>query len=54
VGAAALTHGFQIAFYVLAGLAALAAILGAVMIESQPSAPAEEAAFDAIPIQEAA
>jgi sugar phosphate permease len=54
VGAAALTHGFQIAFYVLAGLAALAAILGAVMIESRPSAPAEEAAFDAIPIQEAA
>jgi EmrB/QacA subfamily drug resistance transporter len=54
VGAAALTHGFQVAFYALAGLAALAAILGAVMIESRPSAPEEEAAFEAIPIQEAA
>ena len=31
--AAALTHGFQIAFYVLAALAALAAVISAVMIE---------------------
>ena len=31
--AAALTHGFQIAFYVLAALAALAAVVSAVMIE---------------------
>jgi MFS family permease len=30
---AALTHGFQIAFYVLAALAALAAIVSAIMIE---------------------
>jgi EmrB/QacA subfamily drug resistance transporter len=35
---AALTHGFQIAFYVLAGLAALAAIVSAVMIESGAAA----------------
>src|SRR5262249_61654602 len=30
---AALTHGFQIAFYVLAALAALAAVISAIMIE---------------------
>jgi hypothetical protein len=30
---AALTHGFQVAFYVLAGLAALAAVVSAIMIE---------------------
>jgi EmrB/QacA subfamily drug resistance transporter len=35
-GAAALTHGFQIAFYALAGVAALAALLAALLIESQP------------------
>jgi EmrB/QacA subfamily drug resistance transporter len=33
---AALTHGFQIAFYVLAALAALGALLAAVMLESKP------------------
>lgn len=40
---AALTHGFQIAFYVLAGLAVLGAILSALLIEPKP-ATAEEAA----------
>jgi len=54
LGAAALTHGFDIAFYVLAGLAALAAVLGAVLIESHPSAPVVEAEFEAVPIEEAA
>jgi EmrB/QacA subfamily drug resistance transporter len=54
LGAAALTHGFQIAFYALAGLAALAAVLSAALIESRPAAPVEEAPFDAIPIEEAA
>ncbi len=34
---AALTHGFAIAFYVLAGLAALAAIAAAVLVESKPA-----------------
>jgi len=34
---AALTHGFQIAFYVLAALAALGALLAAVMLESRPA-----------------
>src|ERR687888_801420 len=33
---AALTHGFGIAFYVLAGLAALGAVLAALMLESDP------------------
>jgi EmrB/QacA subfamily drug resistance transporter len=36
LGGAALTHGFQIAFYVLAGLALLGAILAAVFVESAP------------------
>jgi EmrB/QacA subfamily drug resistance transporter len=36
VGGAALTHGFEIAFYVLAGLAGLGALLAALMLESQP------------------
>jgi EmrB/QacA subfamily drug resistance transporter len=40
---AALTHGFQIAFYALAGLAGLGAIVAALMLESQPAAP------DAVP-----
>ena len=44
-GGAALTHGFGIAFYVLAGLAAVGAVLSAVMLESKPASP--EAAFDA-------
>ena len=39
---AALTHGFEIAFYVLAGLAALAAVLAAAFIESRPDMPAVE------------
>src|SRR5438105_3105882 len=39
---AALTHGFQIAFYALAGLALAAAILGAAVIESRPAAPEAE------------
>jgi EmrB/QacA subfamily drug resistance transporter len=33
---AALTHGFGIAFYVLAGLAALGAVVAAVLLESKP------------------
>ena len=32
----ALTHGFSIAFYVLAGLAAAGAVLSAIMLESRP------------------
>ena len=49
---AALTHGFQIAFYVLAATAAVGAVLAALLIESQPAQaePAPEvghAALDA-------
>ena len=36
-GGAALTHGFQIAFYVLAALAILGALIAALMIESTPA-----------------
>ena len=35
---AALTHGFGIAFYVLAGVAALGAVVAAVLLESKPPA----------------
>jgi hypothetical protein len=38
----ALTYGFEIAFYVLAALAALGAIVAAVFIESRPAVPSEE------------
>jgi len=44
LSAGALTHGFQIAFYVLAALLVFAAALAASLIQSRP--PAEEAAFD--------
>jgi EmrB/QacA subfamily drug resistance transporter len=37
LGGAALTHGFEIAFYVLAAIAAAGAVLAAVLIESQPA-----------------
>ncbi len=52
---AALTHGFQIAFYVLAGMAAAGALIAAVVLESRP-AEAEDAqiAPDAVPDLEAA
>jgi EmrB/QacA subfamily drug resistance transporter len=47
---AALTHGFEIAFYVLAGIAAAGAVLAAVLLESKPPeaevAVAPEAAFE--------
>src|SRR5256714_2264486 len=36
---AALTHGFQVAFYVLAAVAAVGAALAALMLESTPSEP---------------
>jgi len=52
LGGAALTHGFEIAFYVLAALAALAAVVAATVIESRPAAPQEE--FEAIPVEAAA
>jgi EmrB/QacA subfamily drug resistance transporter len=38
----ALTHGFEIAFYVLAAMMAVAAVIAITFIESRPAAPAEE------------
>jgi EmrB/QacA subfamily drug resistance transporter len=37
IGGAALTHGFQGAFYVLAGIAAAGALFSALLLEQQPS-----------------
>jgi EmrB/QacA subfamily drug resistance transporter len=54
---AALTHGFGIAFYVLAAIAAAGAVLAALMVESNPvqADDAElELAVDAVPELEAA
>ena len=41
LGGAALTHGFEIAFYVLAAFALVGAVVAAVLVESNPVAPAE-------------
>jgi EmrB/QacA subfamily drug resistance transporter len=43
---AALTHGFQIAFYVLAALAGLGAVLAALLLESKPAEPEFELTGD--------
>ena len=53
---AALTHGFQIAFYVLAALAALAAVISAIMIEPGAAAtiPTEESLSKLTPALEEA
>jgi EmrB/QacA subfamily drug resistance transporter len=42
LGGPALTHGFQIAFYVLAALALLGAALAALLVESTPAQPEDE------------
>jgi EmrB/QacA subfamily drug resistance transporter len=52
VSAPALTYGFQISFYVLAGVAALAAVLSAVLIA--PQAEAEVVELELTPVEEAA
>jgi hypothetical protein len=50
-----LTHGFEVAFYVLAGLAGLGAILAAVMVESKPRlAEVEELPEVSLPAEAAA
>jgi EmrB/QacA subfamily drug resistance transporter len=54
LGGAALTHGFQIAFYVLAGISAVGAVLAAVLLESQPPEAEVEVAAEAVPQLEAA
>jgi EmrB/QacA subfamily drug resistance transporter len=43
---AALTHGFQIAFYALAAAAAVGAVIAALLIESQPSQAEREPELD--------
>jgi len=43
---AALNHGFQITFWVLAGLAALASVLAAVLVEPQEAQPVAQLAFE--------
>src|SRR5207253_11411346 len=43
---AALTHGFQIAFYVLAATAAVGAVIAALLIEPQPSQAEREPEAD--------
>jgi len=45
LGAGALTHGFQITFYVLAGIAAAGAVAAALLTESRP------AAAEAVPVE---
>jgi len=52
---AALIHGFQIAFYVLAAVAAVAAVASALLIESKPAATeAELVELDLVPAEAAA
>jgi EmrB/QacA subfamily drug resistance transporter len=46
LGGAALTHGFEIAFYVLAAFALVGAVVAAVLVESNPVAPAEAEGVD--------
>jgi EmrB/QacA subfamily drug resistance transporter len=50
----ALTHGFEITFYVLAGLVVIAAVLSAALIESKPRVAEEEEVVQAEPVLEAA
>jgi hypothetical protein len=55
LGGAALTHGFAIAFYALAAIAVLGAIVAAVLIEPKPTAPEVELADgELVPVELAA
>jgi EmrB/QacA subfamily drug resistance transporter len=51
---AALTHGFTVAFYVLAGIALAAAVIGPALMEAHPAAEAEVEIIEFEPIEEAA
>ncbi|HUK96592.1 MAG TPA: DHA2 family efflux MFS transporter permease subunit [Gaiellaceae bacterium] len=53
-GGTALTHGFSVAFYVLAALAAVGAVLSAVMLESKPATPEGVVATDKLELEAAA
>src|SRR5205809_996594 len=56
LGGAALTHGFSIAFYVLAAIAVAGAAVAAVLVESNPATPQEEHAREPglVPVEVAA
>ena len=56
LGGAALTHGFSIAFYVLAAIAVAGAAVAAVLVESNPAIPQEEPAREPelVPVEAAA
>jgi EmrB/QacA subfamily drug resistance transporter len=56
LGAPALTHGFEIAFYVLAALAVVGAVVAAVLVESKPPKPQVEELpeAEAVPAEAAA
>jgi MFS family permease len=51
---AALVHGFQIAFWVLAAIAAAAAVLSALIVESKPGLEAEEGELPEVVLEPAA
>jgi MFS family permease len=50
----ALTHGFEIAFYALAAIAALGAVLAAVLVEPHRPEPEVELEGEAVPLEAAA
>jgi EmrB/QacA subfamily drug resistance transporter len=56
LGGPALTHGFEIAFYVLAALAVVGAVVAAVLVESKPPKPQVEELpeAEAVPAEAAA
>src|SRR5690242_12870194 len=54
LGGAALTHGFAIAFYVLAAIAALGAVAAAVLVESDPAVPEVETVDQPVAVELAA
>jgi EmrB/QacA subfamily drug resistance transporter len=54
LGGAALTHGFEIAFYVLAAVAVVGAVIAAVMVESNPVVPEVETVDEPVAVELAA
>jgi len=54
LGGAALTHGFAIAFYALAAIAALGAVAAAVLVESNPAMPEVETVDQPVAVELAA
>src|SRR5262249_52948092 len=54
LGGAGLTHGFSIAFYALAAIAAVGAVLSAVLIESNPAVPEVETVDEPVAVELAA